>query len=91
MPILMVFLISCNGLIGYLIGITLTEVLKLAGVEKYFGNRDYFVRRMTFNLVNIVHGVSYPIALLYFSTKLRKKWKKQYTRTRSNRVRKLPK
>ena len=85
LPILMVFLISCNGLIGYLIGIALSKVLRLAGVEDYLGNWAYFARRMTFNLVSCLQGVSYPITLLYFNTKLRMNWKKQYTR-RSNRV-----
>ncbi len=85
MPILMAILIACNGPIGYLIGIAISEVLKLAQVEDYFGNWDYFAKRMVFTFVNSLHGVSYPIALLYFNTKLRKNWKKMLSR-KSNRV-----
>ncbi len=85
MPILMVFIIACNGPIGFLIGMAISEVLKLAEVEDYFGNWDYFAKRMVFAFVNTLHGVSYPIALLYFNTKLRKNWKKMLSR-KSNRV-----
>ena len=85
MPILMLSLILCNLLLGFFLSIVLSEVLKLAGVEDYLGNWAYFVRRMTFACVDSLHGVSYPITLLYFNTKLRKDWKKYLTR-RSNRV-----
>ena len=85
MPILMLSLILCNLLLGFFLSIALSEVLQLAGVEDYLGNWAYFVRRMTFACVGSLHGVSYPITLLYFNTKLRKDWKKYLTR-RSNRV-----
>ncbi len=85
MPILMVILVICNGLIGFLIGTAISEVLKLAGVEDYLGNWAYFARRMSNAVISCLHGVSYPITLLYFNTKLRKNWKKYFTR-RSNRV-----
>ena len=84
MPILMVILIVCNGLIGYLIGVAISEVLKLAGVEDYLGNWSYFTRRMSNAVISCLHGVSYPITLLYFNTKLRKNWRKYFLR--SNRV-----
>ncbi len=87
LPILMVILLVCNGPIGYLIGIAFSEVLRLAGVEDYLGSWTYFANRIAFAFVNILHGISYPIALLYFNTKLRKNWKKQLTNSRrSNRV-----
>ncbi len=82
MPILMVTLI---GLIGYLIGVAISEVIKLAGVEDYLGNWAYFTSRMSNAVISCLHGVSYPITLLYFNTKLRKNWKKCFNR-RSNRV-----
>ncbi len=85
MPILMVFLIVCNGLIGYLMGVAISEVIKLAGVEDYLGNWAYFARRMSYGIISCLHGVSYPITLLYFNTKLRKNWTK-YLYRRSNRV-----
>ncbi len=85
MPILMVILIVCNVAIGYLVSIAISEVIKLAGVEDYVGNWAYFVQRLSFGLINCLHGVSYPITLLYFNTKLRKNWRK-YFDTRSNRV-----
>ncbi len=85
LPILMVIILVCNGPIGYLIGIAFSEVLRLAGVEDYLGNWAYFANRIVFAFVNILHGISYPIALLYFNTKLRKNWKEQLSR-RSNRV-----
>ncbi len=85
MPILMVFLIICNGVIGYLMGVAISEVIKLAGVEDYLGNWAYFARRMSYGIINCLHGVSYPITLLYFNTKLRKNWKNFFTRI-SNRV-----
>ncbi len=85
MPILMVILIVFNGLVGYLVGIALSEVIKLAGVEDYLGNWAYFARRMSYGFISCLHGVSYPITLLYFNTKLRKNWRKYLTR-RSNRV-----
>ena len=85
MPILMVILIVCNGLIGYLMGIAISEVIKLAGVEDYLGNWAYFARRMSYAFISYLHGVSYPITLLHFNTKLRKNWKKYLTK-RSNRV-----
>ncbi len=81
----MVILIVCNGVIGFLIGVAISEVIKLAGVEDYLGNWAYFVNRMSFGFINCLHGVSYPITLLYFNTKLRKNWKKYFNR-RSNRV-----
>ncbi len=84
MPILMVILIVCNGLIGFLMGVTFSEVIKLAGVD-YLGNWAYFARRMSFAFISCLHGVSYPITLLYFNTDLRKNWMKHFTR-RSNRV-----
>ncbi len=84
MPILLVILIVCNGIIGYLIGIAISELIKLAGVENYLGNWTYFVQRMSFGFINCLHGVSYPITLLYFNTKLRKNWRKYFNR-RSNR------
>ena len=74
MPILMVILIVCNTLLGYLIGTAISEVLKLSGVENYLGNWAYFVRRMSHGFISCLHGVSYPITLLYFNTKLRKNW-----------------
>ncbi len=76
MPILMVFLILCNGVIGYLMGVAISEVIKLAGVEDYLGNWAYFARRMSYGIISCLHGVSYPITLLYFNTKLRKNCKK---------------
>ena len=71
MPILMVILIVCNVSIGYLISIAISEVIKLAGVEDYLGNWAYFARRMSYGFISCLHGVSYPITLLYFNTKLR--------------------
>ena len=84
-PILMVILIVCNGVIGYLMGIAISEVIKLAGVEDYLGNWAYFARRMSYAFISCLHGVSYPITLLYLNTTLRKNWKKYLTK-RSNRV-----
>ena len=82
MPVLMVILIVCNG---YLIGVAISEVIKLAGVEDYLGNWAYFARRMSYGIISCLHGVSYPITLLHFNTMLRKNWKKYFNR-RSNRV-----
>ena len=82
MPILMIILIVCNTLLGYLMGTAISEVLKLSGVENYLGNWAYFVRRMSYGFISCLHGVSYPITLLYFNTKLRKNW----IFRRSNRV-----
>ena len=70
MPILMMILIVCNTLLGYLIGTAISEVLKLSGVENYLGNWGYFVCRMSYGFISCLHGVSYPITLLYFNTKL---------------------
>ncbi len=85
MPVLMVILIVCNGVIGYLMGVAISEVIKLAGVKDYLGNWAYFTRRMSFAIIGCLHGVSYPITLLHFNTKLRKNWTKYFNR-RSNRV-----
>ena len=85
MPILMVLLIVCNGIISFLMGVAISEVLMLAGVKDYLGNWGYFARSMSFAFISCLHGVSYPITLLYFNTKLRKNWKRYFTR-KSNRV-----
>ena len=85
MPIFMVFIVVCSSPIGYLTSVAFSEVLKLAEVEDYLGNWAYFTRRMSFGFCSCLHGVSYPITLLYFNTKLRKNWKKYLTR-KSNRV-----
>ncbi len=85
MPILLMFIILCNGLFGYLIGKAFSEVLKLAGVKDYLGNWANFVEEMIYAFINFLHGVSYPITLLYFNTRLRKNWREQLTRN-SNRV-----
>ena len=85
MPILMMILVVCNTLLGYLIGTAISEVLMLVGVKDYLGNWAYFARSMSYAFINCLHGVSYPITLLYFNTKLRKSWKTYFTR-KSNRV-----
>ena len=79
------FIILCNGLFGYLIGQAFSEVLKLAGVNDYLGNWANFAEEMIYAFINFLHGVSYPITLLYFNTRLRKNWREQLTR-KSNRV-----
>ncbi len=71
--------------IGYLIGKAFSEVLKLAGVNDYLGNWANFAEEMIYAFINFLHGVSYPITLLYFNTRLRKNWREQLTR-KSNRV-----
>ncbi len=86
MPILMVFIILCNGLLGYLIGTAFSEVLKLAGVKDYLGNWANFAEGVTFAFISCLQGVSYPITLLYFNTRLRKNWREQLCTRKSNRV-----
>ncbi len=48
------------------------KVIKLAGVENDIGNYRPIVQRMSFGFI-CLHGVSYPITLLDFNTKLKKK------------------
>ncbi len=84
MPILMVILIVCNGVIGYLHdGHCNFRSDKASGSERLPWKLGLF--RKSFGFINCLHGVSYPITLLYFNTKLRKNWKKYFTRI-SNRV-----
>ena len=76
----MVILIVANGLIDCLIGIAISEVLKLAGVEDYLGNWAYFAHRISNAVISCLHGMSYPITLLFqHQAKKRKNWKKYFT------------
>ncbi len=56
MPILMMILIVCNGVIGFLMGIAISEVMKLAGVEDYLGNWAYFGDSMSNVFISCLHG-----------------------------------
>ncbi len=80
LPIIMVFLIFSNLLIGYLLSAVFSEVLKLAGVEDYIGNWAVLGSELSYAIGRFLQGVSYPITLLIFSTKLRKSWKGLFRR-----------
>ncbi len=80
MPIIMVFLIFGNLSIGYLLSAVFSEVLKLAGLEDYIGNWAILGSDVSYAIGSLLQGVSYPITLLIFSTKLRKSWKGLFRR-----------
>ncbi len=82
---MMVLLLFGNGLLGYLLGAVFSEVLKLAGVENHIGNWAFTAVRLSFGIVGYSQGVSYPITLLIFSTKLRRSWRNLFTK-KSNRI-----
>ncbi len=85
MPVMMVLLLFSNGLLGYLLGAVFSEVFKSAGVEDHIGNWAFTATELSFGIVGYSQGVSYPITLLIFSTKLRRSWRNLFTK-KSNRV-----
>ena len=88
LPILMVFLVIANSTISYAVASIVGVILKRANLGAFFGNWAYFISIVVAMLIDIIHGVSYPVALVYLNTKLQTTWKRMLFKrgSRSNRV-----
>lgn len=76
LPVLMVFLLFCNSLLSYLVTIVTGEVLEKARLESFYGNWANYMSDLEYFILDLLHGLSYPLVLLYLYIHVRATWKK---------------
>lgn len=91
LPILMSFLVVANSGVTFGISALVGEVLKLINLGVFFGNWANFFANVVSVWIDILHGVSYPVALVYLNTQIQATWKRMLFKrgklwSRSNRV-----
>lgn len=74
LPLLMVFLLVSNNLLSYLLTDLTGLVLKGANLEPFFGNWANFISDIEYLIIDVVHGLSYPLILLYLHKTVRAAW-----------------
>ena len=78
-PVIMVFLLFCNSLLGYLAIVISDRVLDRASLEPFFGNWANYLSILLYFVLDILHALSYPLVLLFLYTRLRKTWKSLFS------------
>ena len=75
LPVVMVFLLFCNNFLTYLIVVGVDNSLDKTTLGPFFGNWANLLATLLFLVLDILHALSYPLALLFLYTRLRKTWK----------------
>ena len=78
-PVIMVFLLFCNSLLGYLAIVVSDRVLDRASLEPFFGNWANYWSIFLYFVLDMLHALSYPLVLLFLYTRLRKTWKSLFS------------
>ena len=75
LPVIMVFLLFCNSLLGYLATVVSDRVLDRAGLEPFFGNWANYLSSLLYFVLEMLHALLYPLLLLFLYAGLRKTWR----------------
>ena len=84
LPGIFVFLLFCNNLLTYLIILLGQYTLDRTTLEPFYGNWANLLSQLLFLVLDILHALSYPLALLFLYTRLRKTWKSLFSRKKQS-------
>ena len=76
LPLLMVFLLTCNSLMSYLLADLTALILKEANLEPFFGNWANYTSDIEYFILDLLHGLSYALILIYLNSALRATWRR---------------
>ena len=85
LPLLMVFLLTCNSLMSYLLTDVTGAILKGANLDPFFGNWANYVSDVEYFILDLLHGLSYPLILVYLNSALRATWKRMFHKISSRK------
>ncbi len=76
LPFVMALLQICNSVVSYFVTIVSGTVLWNADLGDFYGNIANIFGNWEYLIFDILHGLSFPLALLYLYSNVRKTWKK---------------
>ncbi len=80
LPLLMIILLFCNSLLSLVLSSLTGLLLRQAGVEEFYGNWANIISKYEYFLLDLVHGLCYPLVLLYLYANVWETWKKLFSR-----------
>ena len=75
LPVLMAILLVCNSLLAYVVTLISTTILNNSDVMFFYGSWSNVISSLEFGTLDIFHGLSFPLVLLYLYTQVRDTWK----------------
>lgn len=75
LPIFMTFLLFFNSILSYVVTIVTGEILHKGELE-FYGNWANFMSDIEYFVLDLLHGVSYSLLLLYLYSQVRVTWRK---------------